>query len=231
MIGRMQRLQYNKNMDKQALAGRVLAYLETNLDDYLTDLRTLVAMEAGTTNKPGVDAAQDWLQDRLTAMGFVCQREEQPVLGDNLLAIRTGSGKRRVMLLGHADTVFPVGTAATRPMSIQGNHIMGPGTCDMKAGLLAGLYAIRALDAAGFDGIGAINFLCVSDEEIHDRCSLPLIRQTARQSDVAFTLEAARANGDIVTARKTRFGARYTYMARQPMPAWNRRKAAAQSSR
>ena len=73
----------------------------------------------------------------------------------------------------------------------------------MKAGLLTGLYAIAALDAAGFDGYESINFLCVCDEEIHDRCSLPLIRQTARQSDVAFTLEAARANGDIVTARKT----------------------------
>ena len=92
------------------------------------------------------------------------------------------------MLLGHADTVFPVGTAAARPMSIHGNKIMGPGTCDMKAGLLTGIYAVEALDHFGFTGYGAINFLCVCDEEIHDRCSIPLIRSTAR--DVGRRLHA-----------------------------------------
>ena len=184
-------------------ASGLLDYLAAQRERYLTDLRTLTALEAGTLNKPGVDAVQDWLQARLGLLSFDCTRERQAVLGDNLLAIRKGEGTQRVMLLGHADTVFPVGTAAARPMSIHGNKIMGPGTCDMKAGLLTGIYALEALDHAGFNGYGAINFLCVCDEEIHDRCSIPLIRRTARTSDVAFTLEAARANGDIVTARKT----------------------------
>ena len=181
----------------------LLAYLNNHLDHFLADLRTLTALEAGTHHKPGVDAVQDWLQARLERLGFTCQRDRQPVLGDNLVATRTGQGGRRIMLLGHADTVFPVGTAAARPLIIQGANILAPGACDMKAGLLTGLYAIAALDAAGFTGYGALNFLCVRDEEVHERCSLPLIRQVARQSDVAFTLEAARANGDIVTARKT----------------------------
>jgi len=73
----------------------------------------------------------------------------------------------------------------------------------MKGGLLTGLYAVQALQTTGFDNFGEIVFLCVSDEEIGQRASVPLIRETARQVDVAFTLEAARANGDIVTARKT----------------------------
>jgi len=184
-------------------ASALLDYLSAQQERYLADLRTLTAIEAGTLNKPGVDAVQDWLQARLGGLGFDCTREPQPTLGDNLLAVRKGKGEQRIMLLGHADTVFPVGTAAARPMSIHGNKIMGPGTCDMKGGLLTGVYAIEALDQAGFTGYGAINFLCVCDEEIHDRCSIPLIRRTARTSDVAFTLEAARANGDIVTARKT----------------------------
>ena len=182
---------------------RIVAFLQQNLDRYLADLRTLTAIDAGTLHKPGVDAVQDWLQARLERLGFTVTRERQPTLGDNLLATRAGAGVKRVMLLGHADTVFPVGTASARPLSIRGNIIGGPGACDMKGGLLAGLYALEALEATGFDRYGVINFLCVCDEEIHDRCSLPLIRQTARRSDVAFTLEAARANGDIVTARKT----------------------------
>jgi glutamate carboxypeptidase len=193
----------------QAAAGAViataplLAYLQAQQDRYLDDLRTLTALEAGTHHKPGVDAVQDWLEARLGMLGFTCRRDHQPTLGDNLLAARHGRGRTRIMLLGHADTVFPLGTAAARPLIIQGNKILGPGACDMKGGLLAGLYAIEALDHLGFQDYGTINFLCVCDEEIHDRCSIPLIRETARASDVAFTLEAARANGDIVTARKT----------------------------
>ena len=181
----------------------ILAYLERHLDQYLVDLRTLTAVDSGTQHKAGVDAVQNWLQDRLEQLGFACQRDRQPTSGDNLLATRPGQGGRRIMLLGHADTVFPLGTAAARPLTIQGSKILGPGACDMKAGLLTGLYAIQALDEAGFQAYGSINFLCVCDEEVHERCSLPLIRQVARQSEVAFTLEAARANGDIVTARKT----------------------------
>ena len=179
------------------------AYLAAQQDRYLADLRVLTAIEAGTLHKAGVDAVQDWLEGRLGQLGFACTRDRQPVLGDNLLATREGAGSTRVMLLGHADTVIPVGTAAARPLSLRGNKVMGPGACDMKGGLLAGLYALEALAHAGFDGWGAIHFLCVCDEEIHDRCSIPLIREVARRSDVAFTLEAARANGDIVTARKT----------------------------
>lgn len=182
---------------------QILAYLQNHLDDYLADLRTLTSVDSGTLLKPGVDWVQDWMQARLEELGFAVERLPQERLGDNLLGGRAGAGGKRVLLLGHADTVFPAGTAAARPMSIHGNKIMGPGTCDMKAGLLAGLYAVQALDAAGFRNYGAIHFLVVSDEEIHDRGSLPLIRRTARESDVAFTLEAARANGDIVTARKT----------------------------
>lgn len=190
--------EYSNSLD----AAPLIDYLQAQQERYLADLRTLTAMEAGTLNKPGVDAVQEWLQARLEGMGFTCTRDRQERLGDNLLAVHRGRGTERVMLLGHADTVFPVGTAAARPLSIQGNKVMGPGACDMKAGLLTGLYAVEALLHAGYDGWGAIHFLCVCDEEIHDRCSIPLIRQVARESDVAFTLEPARANGAIVVERK-----------------------------
>jgi len=178
-------------------------YLETQLPRYLDDLRTLVSIDSGSDNKPGVDAVVDWLITRLSALGFRIERRTQPVLGDNVRATLRGQGTQRILLLGHSDTVFPIGTAAQRPMQIDGSKILGPGVCDMKGGLLTGLYAVEALQTTGFAGFGEITFLCVSDEEIGQRGSVPLIRETARQVDAAFTLEAARANGDIVTARKT----------------------------
>jgi glutamate carboxypeptidase len=185
------------------LQTQILTYLQEHLDEYVEDLRCLTAVDSGTHHKPGVDAVQSWLQNELQTLGFTVERIPQSVLGDNLLAHRKGGGGQRILLLGHADTVFPVGTAAARPLCIDGNSVLGPGTCDMKGGLLTGLYALRALDAVGWEQYGSVHFLIVSDEEIQERCGVPLIRQAAQAADVAFTLEAARANGDIVTARKS----------------------------
>jgi glutamate carboxypeptidase len=162
----------------------------------------LVGLDSGSPDKAGVNAVNDWLTNRLTALGFAVKRYPQPELGDNLLATRQGSGSGRVMLLGHSDTVYPKGTAGQRPMTIQGNKILGPGVGDMKSGLLSGIYALEALQASGFVDFETLLFLSVSDEETEPRPSIPLIRSTCRRADAVLTLEAARENGDIVTARK-----------------------------
>jgi len=181
----------------------IVTFLEGKLDAYLDDLRTLVGIDSGSYDKAGVDAVNAWLEDRLTTLGFAVERHPQTEFGDDLLATLGGKGQGRVLLLGHSDTVFPSGTAAERPMTIQGDKILGPGTCDMKAGLLTGLYALEALREIGFDDYKSISYLCVSDEEIGgERHSIPLIHSEARQADAVLTLEAARENGDIVSARK-----------------------------
>ena len=72
----------------------------------------------------------------------------------------------------------------------------------MKAGLLSGIYAIEALLRADYSDFAELALLCVADEEVDQRTSIPLIRETAREFDAVLTLEAARENGDIVTARK-----------------------------
>lgn len=180
----------------------ILSFLETRLDAYLADLHALVSLDSYSTDREDVNRVVDWLDARLSAMGFSVQRTPEQQTGDNLLGVLRGSGKGKIMLLGHSDTVFPRGTTAQRPLTFVDDKILGPGTCDMKAGLLVGIYAIEALQAVGFDGFERIDYLCVSDEEIHDRPSIPVIRQTARGSNAVLTLEAARANGDIVTERK-----------------------------
>mgnify|MGYP002682680821 CR=1 FL=1 len=70
-------------------------------------------------------------------MGFTVERAAQEHFGDDLIARRQGKGGANIMLLGHADTVFPAGTTAQRPMSLGEDRIFGPGTCDMKAGIAA----------------------------------------------------------------------------------------------
>ena len=181
----------------------IVTFLEGKLDAYLDDLQTLVSIDSGSYDKAGVDEVNDWLEERLKALGFSVERYPQTEFGDDLQATLRGKGQGRILLLGHSDTVFPAGTAAERPMTIQGDKILGPGTCDMKAGLLTGIYALEALEEIGFDDYESISFLCVSDEEIGgERHSIALIRSEARRADVVLTLEAARENGDIVSARK-----------------------------
>ena len=99
------------------------AFLQNRLESYLKDLRTLVSIDSGSHHRAGVNAVNDWLETRLTGLGFTIERQSHANLGDNLLAIRRGSGRSRIMLLGHSDTVYPVGTAIQRPMTIQGSKL------------------------------------------------------------------------------------------------------------
>ncbi len=180
----------------------IACWLELQIGQYIDDLRYLAGIDSGSYDKAGIDLVQDWFQKQLVELGFEVQRLQETTAGDDILAVRKGTGARKVMLLGHADTVFPLGTAADRPIRIQGNKLIGPGTCDMKAGLLTGLYAIRALDQAGWNGLGELCFVIVSAEEIDDRHSNPLLESLGPKMDAVLTLEAARENGDIVTSRK-----------------------------
>ncbi|MDF2759809.1 MAG: peptidase, partial [Thermomicrobiales bacterium] len=128
----------------------IVTYLQQHLDEYVADLRLLSAIDSGTDDKAGVDAVQDWLTERMQRLGFSVERRRQERWGDDLVARVQGERRARILLLGHADTVYPRGTAALRPVTAVGDKLIGPGTCDMKAGLLTGLYALDALAHFGW---------------------------------------------------------------------------------
>lgn len=181
---------------------KILSFLETTLSNYLTDLSALVNLDCGTENKAGVDQVGAWIRDRCTAWGWEVQRFPLSDYGDCWLARLRGRGSGRIMLIGHLDTVYPDGTAASRPMRFAGPKIMGPGVCDMKGGLLVGMYAMRALQTAGFDDFAELVFFFNSEEELGSPVSRTLYTPVVQQMDAALVLEAARMNGDIVSARK-----------------------------
>ncbi len=106
------------------------------------------------------------------------------------------------MLLGHLDTVYPDGTAAARPMHVEGGKLLGPGVCDMKGGLLVGMYALRALQQAGFVDFEELSFFFNSDEEVSSPVSKSAYLAEAKGVDAALVLESARPNGNIVSSRK-----------------------------
>lgn len=186
--------------------GRLRDEVERRLPDFLSDLEAIVNIESGSYTKAGVDQVASWMADRLTALGATVVRDHNDDLGDTVVATFAGAvSGPTIILIGHTDTVFDPGYLARRPFEIDGDTILGPGVSDMKSGLLAGLYAIEAV-AAVSDGeglpLGRLVYIVNPDEEIGSPVSCQLIAGLARGADAAFVMEAARANGDIVSARK-----------------------------
>jgi len=186
---------------------------EAHFDRYQEDLRTLVDVDCGTFVPRGVNEVADHMQSRFELAGWLTERiphapeAGMAQLGDVLVARLLGArppgqGGRRILLIGHMDTVFPDGTVAARPYRVEGTLAFGPGVSDMKGGLLAGHYAVRCLQDLVFDDFDSINYVCNPDEEIGSPFSGPLIREIAAEADVCFVLEGARENGDIVSSRK-----------------------------
>ena len=177
-------------------------------DEFLEDLRSMVNVDCGSYTPEGVNDIADLCQARFEAGGWKVERIPhvpaggEPQLGDLVIGRLDGGGGPRVLMIGHTDTVFEPGTAAARPFRIEGDRATGPGVSDMKGGLLTGFFAVEVLREAGFDGFGSITYICNPDEEIGSPFSRPHIRQAATNADVAFVLEGARENGDVVSARK-----------------------------
>jgi glutamate carboxypeptidase len=180
----------------------LLAYLQPKLEEFLRELALLSGMDCGTHDKAGVDAVGRTMRAMLEARGAAVEQYDGGAMGDSLVARWRGSGSARVLLVGHLDTVYPAGWCADHPFATDGDRVRGPGTADMKAGLLAGLYAVEALRACRFDDFAEIAFVLNSDEEVGSPSSTDLIAREAQGRDAVLVLEPGRANGDIVSARK-----------------------------
>ncbi len=186
----------------QSLVKNIEAYVQQHLPQYIQELSHLCAIDSGTYHKPGLDEVALYLLNRMHGLGMDATVIENEHWGNDFYGVMRGDGQGKVLLLGHIDTVYPVGTAIARPLHVEGDNIYGPGVCDMKGCILSAIYAIEALAAMNYRSFGEIRFLCVSDEEISDRHSVEMIRKVGEGCEGVFVLEAARANGDIVSARK-----------------------------
>jgi glutamate carboxypeptidase len=196
----------------QVAPSELRSFVENRYPSFLEDLEAMVNVDCGTFVVDGVRRIADMMQQRLVSAGWkVERRQHEPgpstapeQLGDLLICSLAGGlpGGRRMMLIGHMDTVFPDGTAVARPFRVDGSRAFGPGVSDMKGGLLGGLHAVGALLDAGFEDFDSITYVCNPDEEIGSPWSNLAIRELAPQHDVCFVLEGARENGDIVSARK-----------------------------
>ncbi len=189
-------------MDLQTLVAGVEAYTRERLSQYIEELRELCSIDSYSYHKPGLDEMALFLAARMRGLGMHATIIERESWGNDLLGTLHGNGGANVLLLGHMDTVYPVGVAAARPLQVDGDRVYGPGVSDMKGCILSAIYAIEALVAMNYRAFGEIRFLCVSDEEINTRHCQDIMQSACENAQGALVLEAARSNGDIVSARK-----------------------------
>jgi glutamate carboxypeptidase len=164
-------------------------------------IEALVGLESPTTDKAAVDRCGRELGSRLEEIGGRVSRLPRPDRGDHLLA-EFGCGASQILLLGHFDTVWPVGQLERMPLVRSDGRLHGPGVFDMKAGIAIGMLATRALLETGASLSRRIVMLWTTDEEIGSGTSRSAIEDEARRSDAVLVLEPSLPGGAVKTARK-----------------------------
>ena len=171
--------------------------------DWVIELvRALVSHESPSTDRDALDACGTFLAARLAAAGASVSRVPAGSTTDHVLAEWPGAGPS-VLLVGHFDTVWPVGQLARMPLHVSDGKLFGPGVLDMKGGLGIGTLAARAVAEAVPEGQRPrILLIATSDEEVGSRTSREAIERLARDSAAVLVLEPALPGGAVKTARK-----------------------------
>jgi len=154
-------------------------------------LEQVVNVDSGTGDVEGGRKVASVLVPRLKALGMEVETvaAEAPDLPENTVATLKGTGRGRILMIGHIDTVFGRGTVARWPFRTDGDRATGPGVSDEKGGVIEGLYALQILHDLGFRDFGQITFLIETSEERGSPGTQALIKRLVADADVELNLE------------------------------------------
>ena len=173
-------------------------------------LRQLVSIESGSRDKAGLDKISTLLAERLRAVGATVEFYSPPAteiyrmfdtpndLGRVVIGRLRGTGTRKILLLGHMDTVYLPGILATRPFRIDGNRAYGPGIADDKGGLAVILHTLAVLNAMSFRDYGTLTVVFNADEELSTPGARALIQRMAGEHDYVLSCEPTLGQSDSV---------------------------------
>jgi len=188
-----------------APAARLLAWLRERKPEMVELAARLARIESPSGDAEGVGEVFQAVGDELAALDFAVHRWPGRQSAGQLYArpAHRVRGRPVQLLLGHADTVWPAGTLERMPVVVREGLLRGPGTYDMKAGIVQMLYALRALAALLLEPPATPVVLLTSDEEIGSPESAPRVERLARASARALVLEPSLGpEGRLKTARK-----------------------------
>jgi len=182
-----------------------LAYFQEHKDEMVQTIRQLVETESPSDNKEAVDELGALIAGRFEALGGHAKFHRVANFGDHLQVDFAGArAGKPVLLLGHLDTVYPMGTLATMPCRVADGRLWGPGAFDMKSGIALMLHAIEALRVWHEDTLPRpVTILLVSDEEVGSETSRRITESLAKKSAAVLVLEPSHGpKGAVKTARK-----------------------------
>lgn len=203
--------------------GRILDHLRARQDEMVDLLRRLALAESPSLVPEAQGPVFDLLAEALAPAGYAVRRLPGKSSGGQLYAAprrrRRGGGRRggdgtqrergarcvprAQLLLGHCDTVWPLGTLVTMPVTLAGGRLSGPGVYDMKAGLVQGVFALRALAELGLEPPLVPALFVSSDEEVGSDESTRKIERLARRAARVLVLEPSlEPGGRLKTERK-----------------------------
>jgi glutamate carboxypeptidase len=189
-----------------SLSKHFLQLLRPRLPQMFDTLRELTLLESPSLEKQPTDRCAYFLADLWLHRKTLTRIIRQKHRGDQLHILwppATRRPKSQLLVLGHFDTVYPSGTLAHMPFHVKNGKAYGPGTFDMKAGIVQALFALDALQESRLPISRRIVFLWTSDEEIGSEASRKLIESEARRSDAVFVLEPSFGpRGLLKTSRK-----------------------------
>ncbi len=182
----------------------ILEMMRSRQAEWLDALAGLVEHESPSRDKPSLDALARKLADRFEAIGGEVEVIANPAGGDHLKARFFGEipNRKPALVLGHHDTVWPIGTLATMPFRVENGKAFGPGVFDMKASLIEAEFAIDGLRTPAHRLPRPIEILITSDEEIGSPTSRRLIEDSARGAEFVLVLEPPLPDGSLKTGRK-----------------------------
>jgi glutamate carboxypeptidase len=193
-------------MPESNLPAALLRLLRPRLSQMLSILRAFALAESPSLEKSPTDRCGALIGAEWRKRGVRVERLAQKHRGDHLRITwqpRKSTAAGQLLVLGHYDTVYASGTLAKMPFHISAGKVYGPGTFDMKAGIVQALFALEALQQTQTPPGKRIVFLWTSDEEIGSDSSRKLIEAEARRSDAVFVLEPSFGpRGFLKTARK-----------------------------
>ncbi len=177
-------------------------FCRANAPWLIETIESLARIESPSDDKAAVDRCGAELAARLEAIGGRVTRLTQRDRGDHLRAEFGNGPAPQILLLGHFDTVWPVGTLDQMPVAQVDGKLHGPGVFDMKAGIGIAMLAARALHETGEPPAHKIVMLWTTDEEVGSGTSRAIIEEEARRSDAVLVLEPSLPGGAVKTARK-----------------------------
>jgi glutamate carboxypeptidase len=165
-------------------------------------LQLLVETESPSRDKSAVDRVGLIVAEQARKLSAAVEVIRNIETGDHVIArFRPETfDLQPILILCHMDTVFPLGTIQKTPYREEGEKIFGPGTLDMKAGIVIALAAVESVQRSGLKR--PVTLLCTSDEEIGSHTSRDLIESLAKESALALVMEGALLDGSLKTWRK-----------------------------